>query len=380
MDFSFSEEQDAVGELAGQVFSGEVTLDRIKAAEATDDGIDRPLWSTVARAGLLGVGVSGEAGGSGGGAVDQCRVLEEQGRSLAPVPLAPTLVAAAALDRFGTQAQRDRLLPDVLSGATHLSVAFDQPPGGTWDEPAVVASEVGGGWHLDGWCPAVASLVGSAAVLLPARLEGSVDVGVFLVDPASRGADAEPTVTTDRRAAAHLTLSGAPAELLGPAGPATLTWVAQHLMVALSAVTLGVAEEALRRAARYTSERHQFGKPLSSFQSTAHRAADAFIDVEAMRATLWQAAWLLDQDDEVPGEVAAAVLVARWWAADGGQRVVHAVQHVHGGMGADVEYPVHRFFLWAKQLELSCGSPTSELARLGVVIADQARATPEAVR
>jgi 3-oxocholest-4-en-26-oyl-CoA dehydrogenase beta subunit len=102
--------------------------------------------------------------------------------------------------------------------------------------------------------------------------------------------------------------------------------------------------------------------------------------VEAMRATLWQAAWLLDQDDEDPADVAAAVLVARWWAADGGQRVVHAVQHVHGGIGADIEYPVHRFFLWAKQLELSCGSPTSELAQLGAVIADQARATQEAAR
>lgn len=379
MDFSFSEEQDAVAEVAEQIFSGEVTVERIKAAEGTADGVDRPLWDTVAGAGLLGIGISERSGGSGGGAVDQCRVLEQQGRTLAPVPLAPTMVAAAAVDHFGTPTQRDRLLPGVISGGSHLSVALDQPPGGRWDEPAVVASDAAG-WRLDGWCPCVAALVGSAAVLVPARLEGSVDVGIFLVDPATPGATVEPTVTTDRRPAAHLTLTEARAELLGTADPATVAWIGQRMMLALSAVTLGVAEEALRRAAEYTSERHQFGKPLSSFQSTAHRAADAFIDVEAMRSTLWQAAWLIDQADEDPADVAAAVLVARWWAADGGQRVVHAVQHLHGGMGADVDYPVHRFFLWAKQLELSSGSPTSELAELGEILAAKARTTQEATR
>ncbi len=74
-----------------------------------------------------------------------------------------------------------------------------------------------------------------------------------------------------------------------------------------------------------------------------------------MRATLWQAAWLLDEADADPAEVSAAVLVAHWWAAEGGQRVAHAVQHLHGGIGADIDYPVHRFFLWAKQIELTLG-------------------------
>jgi acyl-CoA dehydrogenase len=118
------------------------------------------------------------------------------------------------------------------------------------------------------------------------------------------------------------------------------------------------------------SERHQFGKPLSSFQSTAHRAADAHIDIEAMRSTLWQAAWLLDQPT-APDAVRAA-FVAAWWAAVAAPRVVQSVQHMHGGLGADVDYPIHRYYLWGTQLEVELGGASALLADLGVDIAGRA--------
>ena len=123
--------------------------------------------------------------------------------------------------------------------------------------------------------------------------------------------------------------------------------------IGLCAIQLGVTEEAIRRAAAYLNERHQFGRPLSSFQGTMLRAADAYIDTEAIRVTLWQAAWRIDT-----GRPAAeAVAVANWWASEAGQRVVHATQHLHGGMGADIEYPIHRYFLWGKQIELMLAGP-----------------------
>jgi len=122
-----------------------------------------------------------------------------------------------------------------------------------------------------------------------------------------------------------------------------------------------VAESAVGQAASYTSTRRQFGRPLSSFQGTALKAADAFIDTEAIRVTLWQAAWRLSTGRPAAEEV----LVAKWWASDAGQRVVHATQHMHGGMGADVDHPIHRYFLWGKQIELTLGgaappSPVSD--------------------
>ena len=380
MDFTFDEEHEAVADLAAQVFGGEVDLDRLKAAEAGGGRTDDALWSTLAEAGLTGVGLAADVGGSGGDLISTCRLLEEQGRALAPVPLATTLVAADAIDRLGTPEQRSRWLPGVVGGDRPLALALDQPAGARWEHPRVAAVRHGETWQLSGWLPTVAAATECRLLVVGAGIEGSTDTGLFLVDPSEHGVTVEGVVTTDRRPHGHVTLTSAPAEPLGALDGDDVTWVARRLMLAMSSVTLGVAEEALRRAAAYTSEREQFGRPLSSFQSTAHRAADAYIDVEAMRATLWQAAWLAQQPDPDPHEVAAAVLIARWWAADGGQRVVHAVQHLHGGLGADVDYPVHRYFLWAKQLELALGTPSSDLARLGELIATGARSTQEARR
>ncbi len=137
----------------------------------------------------------------------------------------------------------------------------------------------------------------------------------------------------------------------------------------LCAIQLGVTEEAVRRAAAYLNQRHQFGRPLSSFQGTMLRAADAYIDTEAIRVTTWQAAWRIDEG--LPAT--EAVAVAHWWASEAGQRVVHATQHLHGGLGADISYPIHRYFLWGKQIELMLQGPSAELARLGAMLATRLR-------
>jgi acyl-CoA dehydrogenase len=122
-----------------------------------------------------------------------------------------------------------------------------------------------------------------------------------------------------------------------------------------------VTEAAVAQTAEYLNTREQFGRPLSTFQGTMLRAADAAIDTEAIRVTMWQAAWRLDH--RLDAEL--AVGVASWFAAEAGQRAVHATQHLHGGMGADISYPIHRYFLWGKQIELLLGSPSGQLAKLG---------------
>ena len=132
----------------------------------------------------------------------------------------------------------------------------------------------------------------------------------------------------------------------------------------MAAVVLGCCEEATAMAAAYTSEREQFGRPLSTNQGVAMRAADCYIDNDCMRVTLLQAAWLIDEGRSA-AEIADAAAVAKWWSADAGQRVVHATQHLHGGMGADIDYPVHRYFLWVKQLENTFGGGSRQLAAIG---------------
>jgi alkylation response protein AidB-like acyl-CoA dehydrogenase len=126
-----------------------------------------------------------------------------------------------------------------------------------------------------------------------------------------------------------------------------------------------VADRAVRMTAEYTTTRKQFNKPLATFQAVAQRAADAFIQVEGMRWTMWQAAWRLSEGQDARDDVA----VAKYWAGEGGHFATYAAQHLHGGIGLDVDYPLHRYFLWSKQIELSLGSSVQHLARLGVTMA-----------
>jgi alkylation response protein AidB-like acyl-CoA dehydrogenase len=124
---------------------------------------------------------------------------------------------------------------------------------------------------------------------------------------------------------------------------------------------LGVSERALDMTARYVRERLQFGVPIGSFQAVQHRAADCYIDLEAMRWTTWRAVERVA--DGVPA--ARECAVAKFWAAEGGARIAAAAQHLHGGIGVDLDYPIHRFFLRSKALELALGGATPTLARLG---------------
>ena len=186
-------------------------------------------------------------------------------------------------------------------------------------------------------------------------------------------------MTTNREIHPHLHLAGVavgPEDVLvGPdVGRATLDFALVAATIGLCAIQVGVCEAALHQTAAYLNTRHQFGRPLSTFQATMLRAADAAIDIEAMRVTWQNAAWRLDTGRDA----ADAAHVAKWQAAERGQRTVHATQHLHGGMGADITYPIHRYFLWGKQIELMLGGPSAQLARLGAEIAERALAQAEA--
>ncbi|MBA2607321.1 MAG: acyl-CoA/acyl-ACP dehydrogenase [Actinobacteria bacterium] len=368
MDFDFSDEQVAVRDLAAQIFTGHATVDRIKQIEAGNERIDRDLWAALATANLLGIALPEEDGGSGLGLMSLCLVLQEQGRRLAPVPLLPTIaLGALPIAEFGTVEQRSTWLPRVISGEAILTAALDEADSIDPAAPRVIASA---GGRLSGSKVVVPAGHIADRVLVPASTPDGVTV--FVVDPSADGVTIDVVDTTDHQRAAHITFVNAPTEAtLGRAGDgaAVVRWILDRGLVGLAAIQLGVADEAIRLAAEYTSGRLQFGKPLSTFQGVSLRAADAYIDASAMNVTLWQAAWRIDEGLDASREVA----IAKWWAADGGERVVHATQHLHGGMGADVDYPVHRYFLWGKQIADSLGGASKQLARIGADIADAYR-------
>jgi 3-oxocholest-4-en-26-oyl-CoA dehydrogenase beta subunit len=367
MDFTFTEEQEAVRALAAQIFEGHATTERVKGVERGDERIDRELWRALADAGLLAIAVPEEHGGSGLGLVELCLLLEQQGRHVAPVPLWPTLVLGALpLAEFGTPEQQQEWLSAVARGDVLLTAALSEPGVNDALHPQTTATRDGDSWRLDGAKPSVPAAHVAARVLVPA-VTSEGDPGVFLVDPAGAGVERTTATATDRSRVAHLAFAGATGERLGgDEGRRVTAWMLDRALVGLCALQVGVAEGALRMAADYTSERRQFGRPLSTFQGVAVKAADAYIDTEAMRVTLWQAAWRLIAGLDATQEV----MVAKWWAAEGGQRVVHITQHLHGGMGADVDYPVHRYFLWGKQIEVTLGGASAQLARLGRALAE----------
>jgi alkylation response protein AidB-like acyl-CoA dehydrogenase len=377
MDFVFTDEQLAVSEAAATIFGGMAGVERVAEIEETPDRYDAALWSELAKGNLLGLAVPEEHGGSGLGLIEVCLVLEQQGRAVAPVPLWATLVLGALpIARFGTPQQQARWLPAVAAGEVRLSAALNDVAASARNRPSVRAVRDGEGWRLHGTAFAVPQAHLAARVLVPAAVDGDTDraadgpVIVALVDPAAPSTTLERTTTTDHQVHPHVVLDGSRVEpvdvLAGPDdGVRAVGWLLERARTGLCAIQLGVTEEAVQRAAAYLNQRHQFGRPLSSFQGTMLRAADAYIDTEAIRVTTWQAAWRIDEG--LPAS--DAVAVAHWWASEAGQRVVHATQHLHGGLGADISYPIHRYFLWGKQIELMLQGPSAELARLGALLA-----------
>jgi 3-oxocholest-4-en-26-oyl-CoA dehydrogenase beta subunit len=355
VDFTLTEEQQAIAGLAAQIFGDHA--ERVRDIERSGDRVDRALWSALAGAGLLGVALPEDAGGGGLGMLELCHVLEAQGRCVAPVPVLWTVVAAMALAEHGG---RDRVT-SVLAGEQLLTVALAEPGAGDPMRPAATLDRAG---RISGTKVSVPYAPVASAVLAPVATGKGVAVAVVELD--GRGVVVEPVEATDRQPLAHVRFDAAPATVLAE-GPGAVRFLVERALTGSAALQVGVCAEALARAAAYTSTRQQFGKPLSTFQSTSARAADAYIDTEAMRATTWEAAWRLDQGLDA----SVAVEVAKWWAADAGERVVHATQHLHGGIGADVDYPIHRYFTWGKQLADTLGGASCHLARLGQAIAQE---------
>jgi len=363
MDFALTPEQEALRELAGRILGDRVTHERLKAVETGPDWFDRGAWDALAQARLLGTAIDEEWGGAGLGFVSLCLVLEQVGRTVAPIPAWATLVLGALpIAGLGTREQRARWLPRVAGGETVLSAALVEPGADDPARPTTTARRDGGGWRLDGVKICVPAAHLAERIVVPARTDG--DASLFLVDPRGAGVTVERQIATTREPQGRVTLAGAPAELLA-AGTASLDWLLERARAGLCAMQVGVTDRALRMTAEYTTGREQFGRPIASFQAVHQRAADAYVDSEAIRLTTWQAAWRLATERPASTEVA----IAKFFASEAAHRVVYAAQHLHGGIGVDIDYPLHRYYLWSKQCELTLGSGTRQLARLGAELA-----------
>jgi alkylation response protein AidB-like acyl-CoA dehydrogenase len=370
MDFALSEEQQAIVDLGTQIFTDLSAPERLREIEAGSDWFHRDLWTELAKSELLGIALPESVGGGGFGFLEVCLLLERQGRSVAPIPLVSTLVAAAAVAEFGSADQQNRWLPGVIAGEHLLTVALSEI-GADARDPQLGAVPDGGGWVLSGAKTAVPAVHLAAAVVVPAR-DAAGAVHLFVVPTDAAGLSSSRQDTFNHEPQFHLDFDGVvigpDAELTGTTdnGQAPIDWIADRAIVGLCAVASGVSEAGMRLTAAYVIERKQFGRAIGTFQAVGHRMADCYVDNEVIRLSMLQAASLLGQNARADQDVA----VAKYWASYSGSRVGHAVLHLHGGISIDLDYPAHRYFLWAKQLEFQLGAAGPQLARLGQSLAD----------
>ncbi|MFI6285735.1 acyl-CoA dehydrogenase family protein [Streptomyces sp. NPDC051018] len=408
MDFTFTEEQQAAVEAAKAVFS-DVAPDAVPSPALTQGAVaeefDRPLWAGLAGADLLSLVLSPERGGAGLDSIALCLVLRESARVLARVPLLETSAVAMALERYGSVELADEILPRVGRGELVLSVGAQGCTGHDPAELAVVARRDGGrrttvpaeterddgsgaanrpgaadrggdgdGWVLDGVQTGVPWAHSADLIAVPAHTGEGRPVlalvardaeGVTLAEQFSTGGERYAEVTLD-------SVRICDRELIDDEH--AWEWLRQLLTTGTCALALGLGERVLAMTSEYTGKREQFGYPVATFQAVAVQAADRYIDLRAMEATLWQAAWRLTPARGSAGvggplPVAGDVAVAKIWASEGVRRVVQTAQHLHGGFGADTDYPLHRYHAWAKQLELSLGSAAAHEEALGDLLA-----------
>jgi alkylation response protein AidB-like acyl-CoA dehydrogenase len=384
VDFELDEEQRELRDLAAQVLAREATPER---PEQRTGAYDSGIWKALAQSGLLGACLPAAAGGAGRGAVELAVVLREIGAHVAPVPAYASLaLGAMTIAAHGTPAQQGELLTPLADGDAVLTGAVREP-GMTGSGVRTMARRAaGGGYVLDGVKMFVPYAAEAARILVPARLDGRAGdegVGVFLVEPAAVRTSPHPAATGEPMA--RLALDGVRVGGDALLGAGAWTTLRRYASAGAAATVSGVVERALALTTEHVKTREQFGRVLAEFQAVTMRVGDVYIAKRALDVAMWAAVWRLDRStrstrdaDDVPDvldapeadDVDEVLAVAAYNACGPAVEALYACQHLHGGIGVDVTYPLHRYFAWGKHYGHLLGGAAAQLDALGDLLAD----------
>ncbi|MEZ0074398.1 acyl-CoA dehydrogenase family protein [Planotetraspora sp. GP83] len=356
MDFNLDETQAELRTLASGVLAREATQARIDAHEKSDRPYDTGTWKALAQAGLLGVCLPEEAGGAGLGAVEMAVILREVGAHVAPVPVLSSLVAALTIAQYGTAAQKEALAP-LAEGQIVLTFALREP-GADLAEPPMATAVDG---RITGRKSMVSYAAEAAKILVPARVEGA-GVGLFLVEPGAVAVQDTPLSTGEPGAV--ITLDDAPGELVGEPDGRAWESLRLHALAGITATASGVLAGALKLTTGYIRTRRQFDRALAEFQAVTMQIADVYIAGRALDVAVWSGAWRLAEG--LPAEEDLAI--AAYNTADAALRALYTCQHLHGGIGLDVTYPLHRYFAWGKHAAHLLGGAEAQLDLIGALV------------
>jgi alkylation response protein AidB-like acyl-CoA dehydrogenase len=356
--FAFTPEQDELRAMVREFLADRSPEPEVRRLMETDQGFDPAVWSQMGdELGILGLAIPEAYGGAGVGFVEVGVVLEEAGRALLCAPYFSSVVlAASAVLHSGDEDAKKDYLPSLASGELRGTLALAEDSG-RWDEPgiSVTATRSGAGWTLDGHKNFVLDGHTAGLILVVARSGGGVSL--FAVEAGATGLTRSPLPTMDQtRKLARLEFSHVPARLLGGEGNAwpAVTRVLDLAAVGLAAEQIGGADRVLTMAVEYAKVRHQFGRPIGSFQAVKHKCADMLIEVESAKSAAYYGMWAATElNDELP----AVASLAKAYCSDAYFRCAAENIQVHGGIGFTWEHPAHLYFKRAKSSQLLFGDP-----------------------
>jgi alkylation response protein AidB-like acyl-CoA dehydrogenase len=358
VDFALDAQQEELRAVVRDFLHATSPESEVRRLMDTVDGVDRPLWRRMAtEIGLQGLAVPERFGGAGAGMVEVGVVLEELGRALACTPyFASTVLATTTLLRSGDEDACASLLPGLVDGETIATLALTESSG-RWDREGVAlqARPTPTGWSLNGHKSFVLDGVTADLVLTVASTPDG-DTGVFVVRGEADGLTRTtlPTLDPTRRQARldYADVAGFP--LRRRDGWALVSEVLDVAAAALSAEQVGVAGQALDMAVAYAKIRHQFGRPIGSFQAVKHLLADVLLEVESARAAAYFALSAVDRgDDDLP----SVASLAKAFCSEACLRATEDNIQVHGGIGFTWEHPAHLYLKRARTSQLLLGDP-----------------------
>lgn len=358
MQFTPTETQEAVRGVARDVLTRDTTS-----------------WQVLADAGLLSLALPESLGGDGLGLADIGTLLHEVGRHAAYLPVWETLACGVLpIVAAGTPAQIERLLPGVETGEVRLTAALQEPGVAAPRRPQTRLRRTTDGWVLSGRKTAVSAADGVRRILVPASVDDSDLCAIVLLDPtavgvelletrSSRGETEHTLVLHDVTVAEEDVLGGDPGTAEADRAAAVLR---EHALAGLCLLGDGIVAGARDLTAGYVKERRQFGRALAEFQAVATQMADVYIASRTIALAAASAAWRVDSGLPADDDLA----VAAYWFAVEGPQALHVCHHLHGGMGVDITYPMHRYSSWGKDIARWLGGTQQTLAAVPVAETD----------
>jgi alkylation response protein AidB-like acyl-CoA dehydrogenase len=342
MDFGLTDDQREIQRTARELLSDRARPERVREhAEAASS--DDALWRELSELGWPGIAVSEEHGGQGLGRIELSILCEELGRSIAPVPFLPSVLASTVIEHAGSPAQRERWLPGLASGETTGAL----------------------GLAVDGTAELVIGGAGAQVIVL-------IDEDRVGRVMASADAEVNPLASIDpTRSSARVSAPGDAGEAL----EGDVSAGVDRALVAVSSELVGVCERALEMTVAYVKERRQYGVPVGAFQAVSHCCAQMLLDTEKARSMTAFAAWAADSD---PERLAEAAAMAKAATSDAGREVTASAIQAHGGIGFTWEADVHWLYKRAQLDAALLGGAKHHRARLAGILAERASALPVA--